>query len=101
MASKKWSKRTFRKSGIYGISMETLRIKLARVTEQTNNHVSDHLMYHFGTSRPDEILASIGDDGRPFADQLVDYLDNYQANQPLQGNPLGLLLTLTYAEDQQ
>ena len=99
---KKWSKKVFVKSGIYGVSMEVLRIKAARVTEQPYIYLNDHLTYHFGTARVDEILGKIGDDGRPFAAQLIDYFDNYSTTpaEIVTGNPIGgLLLALTYNVD--
>ena len=52
-------------------------VNLAKDTTKSTTHMSfaDQAVYHFGSSRKDEIAATIGDNGQPYEKLLNEYLD--------------------------
>lgn len=58
------------------VSTEKQVEKLAAANSYTSNHLSDQLIFHFGTTNRSEILGIIGDTGQTFQKQFNDYLDS-------------------------
>ena len=50
-------------------------ILLEAATTQTNNRLSDNLVFQLGTSRRAELIGVIGDNGKPYQAVLNDYID--------------------------
>lgn len=51
-------------------------VLLEATTSQTNNRLSDNLVFQLGTSRRSEVIGAITDNGKSYQAILNDYLDS-------------------------
>ena len=56
------------------LSNEQKYIKLANSTTQTTKRLSDQLVFKLGTARKSEIVAKIGNNGKPYQEILNNYI---------------------------